>query len=199
MAYFDRFRRRWATTGIVAPPTDAQADAGFAYLGANPPTAELFNALFQDLDGKDGWLFDALAAVLAAAGRTPAAGDPAGLLDALRALFAPAGGAFNVGASGYVQFTSGLMIQWGNGVTVTGSGDVVFYPITFPRASFGQVVMEANAIGWNDAATGNVLPTIFGSRQLDAARFAVHCARLRPSNPPLYSGGTAYFFVAVGW
>lgn len=86
MAYFDRFRRRWAATGTVSPPTDAQADAGFAYLGSNPPTVELFNALFRDIDDKDGWLFENLNGVMVEGGVAPSAADTAGLVTAVRAM-----------------------------------------------------------------------------------------------------------------
>lgn len=100
MAFFDRFRRRWAATGILTPPTDAQADTGFAFLGANTPTVELFNSLFQDLDAKDGWLYDALDPVFRAGGFVPAATNAAALLVALRALFSPAARGGSFGPSG---------------------------------------------------------------------------------------------------
>ena len=86
MAYFDRFGKAWAASGIVDPPTDLQSDAGFAFLGDNEPTVEQFNALFQDLDRKDGWLFAALASVMRRGGSEPTEARPAALLDALRVL-----------------------------------------------------------------------------------------------------------------
>lgn len=92
MAGFDRFNRRWAATGILAPPTDAQADTGFAFLGPNTPTVELFNSLFADLDDKDNWLFNNISRVLAENGVAASATDTGALLAAIRALIPDLGG-----------------------------------------------------------------------------------------------------------
>ena len=91
MSAWDRLvnSRRWAATGTVTEPTTAQADTGFSYLGANPPSVELFNALFQLLDDKDNWLFWRLQEVMQAAGITPASQTPGQLLNAIRAITAP--------------------------------------------------------------------------------------------------------------
>lgn len=89
VAFFSRFKKRWSATGVVASPTDAQSDVGFGYLGANPPTVELFNAIFQGLDEKDNWLYTRIEEVLLAAGVTPAEATSNQLLTALRGLFAP--------------------------------------------------------------------------------------------------------------
>ena len=86
MAWFDRFTRPWAATGQVVPPSDAQADAGFSFLGINPPTAELFNALFQDSDQKHRWLFENLRRIMAEAAIAPTAANTEALLAAVRAL-----------------------------------------------------------------------------------------------------------------
>lgn len=83
MPFFDRFTKRWASTGAIAEPTDNQADAGFAHLGANPPTVEEFNALFQWLDDKDTWLYRQIVNVIAKGGVTPSAGDLNDLRNAL--------------------------------------------------------------------------------------------------------------------
>jgi hypothetical protein len=87
MPFFPRFARRWADTGVVAEPTNAQADSGFGFLGANPPTVELFNAIQQWNDDKDTWLYDRLVEVMSAGGVTPNAAGVNQLLNALRALF----------------------------------------------------------------------------------------------------------------
>lgn len=87
MAWFDRFTRRWAATGVLAEPSDVQADAGFAFLGANTPTVELFNALFSYSDSKDRWLFDQVHGVALAGGITLTAdGGEEQLLNPIRAL-----------------------------------------------------------------------------------------------------------------
>lgn len=93
MAWFDRFTKRWASTGVVLAPTDAQADAGFAFLGANTPTVEVFNALFADLDHKDGWLYRQLREVMTEAEITASAnGGDDQLLLAIQKMLALAPG-----------------------------------------------------------------------------------------------------------
>jgi hypothetical protein len=85
---FARFLKRWATGGTTAEPSDNQADAGLAFLGANAPTFGLHNAMFQWLDDKDNWLFRQLSGVLTAAGVTPTATTPdAALFGAARTMF----------------------------------------------------------------------------------------------------------------
>ena len=84
--FFSRFTRRWSATGIVAEPTDLQADAGFSFLGANPPTVELFNALFQLLDDKDSWLYARVSEVLVAGGITPSQATPNQMVAAIQSL-----------------------------------------------------------------------------------------------------------------
>jgi len=56
--WFDRFVKKWATSGLIHDPTDAEANAGFAFLGPTPPSVELFNALMQYDDQKDTWLYN---------------------------------------------------------------------------------------------------------------------------------------------
>lgn len=89
MAGFSRFNKRWAATGVVANPTENQADQGFAFLGESAPSVELFNALHRDLDEKDNWLYARVAEVLTAAGVTPSEATQNQLLTAMRVLFAP--------------------------------------------------------------------------------------------------------------
>lgn len=81
--FFPRFLKRWAATGVIAEPTENQSDTGFSYLGTNPPTVELFNAIIQQLDEKDGWMYGQLAEVMKDSGLTPNATDMKLLLNAL--------------------------------------------------------------------------------------------------------------------
>jgi hypothetical protein len=89
MAWFSRFNKLWATNGVTAEPSDTNQDLGFGYLGVNPPSVEMFNALIQNLDAKDNWLYNRLAEVIIANGNTPSQTTANQLLDALRGLFAP--------------------------------------------------------------------------------------------------------------
>lgn len=117
MPFFDRFTRRWASTGVVAEPTDSQADAGFAHLGPNPPTVEEFNALFQWLDDKDGWLYAQIAAALSAGGQIPSAGNTTNLVAALRLMSSGVLRAFKASAPCIVPQAKeqALVMLWGAG------------------------------------------------------------------------------------
>ncbi len=53
------FSKIWGSNGNVSEPTDAQYLQGFDFLGSAPPTVELFNYLFQQLDMKAKALKDA--------------------------------------------------------------------------------------------------------------------------------------------
>src|SRR5215471_5011770 len=55
--WFDRFTKIWASAGLLNDPTDAQANAGWSYIGQAPPTVEQFNSTHQWWDQKDNWLF----------------------------------------------------------------------------------------------------------------------------------------------
>ncbi|ALH46228.1 putative tail collar protein [Pseudomonas phage POR1] len=57
MAGFDRFKKRWASSGQLETPTDNQSNLGFAFLGDEPPSDGLHNQMFQWLDEKDNYLF----------------------------------------------------------------------------------------------------------------------------------------------
>jgi len=87
MAGFDRFGKVFALNGPVSPPTDQQADLGWDYIGAAPPTVQQFNAMFRNLDEKDNWLFGQIARVILSASLVPAASPDTLLLSALEALF----------------------------------------------------------------------------------------------------------------
>lgn len=66
MAGFDRFNKVWSDTGIKLSPSDAQASTGFTFLGPTPPKLDLFNGINSDLDEKDNWLYNQIAAVIGA-------------------------------------------------------------------------------------------------------------------------------------
>lgn len=119
MPFWDRLvnRRRWAATGVVSEPTTAQADVGFSFLGANPPSVELFNAIFQNLDDKDNWLYTRLQEVMQAGGVSPSEAGTNQLLTALRNIW-------NIGYTYYYESGAFIVPQgvtrvkvqcWGGG------------------------------------------------------------------------------------
>lgn len=84
--FWNRFGKRFASIGQITEASDSQADTGFAFLGANPPSVELFNAIQQQNDEKDNWLFDRIKEVMTAAGVTPSATTANQFLNSLRNL-----------------------------------------------------------------------------------------------------------------
>lgn len=133
-------------------------------------------------------------AVLAAAGIAPGKTTNGQLSQAIQALISGAAPA-SLAASGWQKLPSGLLVQWATAATVTGASDVVYYPVAFPNAPFGQVVLEENAVGWQSG--GTVQPTIFGTVPLSNSAFKLLCARWNGSSFQ-FAAGDAYFFAAVG-
>jgi len=81
--WWDRFGQRWASNGLVDDPTNAQSDAGYAFLGQAPPTVELFNSNMQWLDDKDNWLYGQIGNVIASENMLPSETDLTQLLKAI--------------------------------------------------------------------------------------------------------------------
>jgi len=86
-SWFDRFGQEWATTGLTDDPTNAQADAGWAFIGQAPPTVEQFNSMFQWNDDKDNWLYGQIANVITSENMLPDHTDLTQLLKAITAKF----------------------------------------------------------------------------------------------------------------
>src|SRR3954465_2237568 len=107
--FFNRFDKSWATSGIVIDPTDAQSNAGFAYLGAVPPSVEGFNAMFQWNDDKDNWLFNQITNVIKSVGGPVTATDLNALLNAINSKIAA-----NNPAGIYLPLTGGTLAGPGN-------------------------------------------------------------------------------------
>jgi hypothetical protein len=82
--WFNRFEQEWAARGLLDDPSNAQADAGFAFMGQAPPTVEQFNSLFNWNDRKDRWLYGQIANVILDSGQTLSSSDLMQLLEALR-------------------------------------------------------------------------------------------------------------------
>lgn len=57
MDFFSQFETLWAQTGQVEAIEDNQYKAGWAYIGATPPSVEQFNKVQQLSDQKAAWLF----------------------------------------------------------------------------------------------------------------------------------------------
>ena len=82
-SWYDRFAKVWANTGVSTDPSDAQANAGFSFLGAAPPSVELFNAMFKWNDQKDTYLYNQMASVFTWGGQTASETNPNTLRDSI--------------------------------------------------------------------------------------------------------------------
>lgn len=109
--FFSRFGKLWGSTGNLQDPTDAQANAGWSYIGQAPPTVEQFNSTHQWWDAKDNWLFGQIDAVIQSAGMTSAATPLTTLRDAIRTFFRK-----------YLTSSLTLYIDVLNGDDTTGDG-----------------------------------------------------------------------------
>ncbi len=83
MTYFDRFNTAFATGGPTDPFSPTEYAAGWDTIGAGPPTVEQFNALQQETDQKDNWLFNQIRQVIIAASLAPDPDTQTTLRDAI--------------------------------------------------------------------------------------------------------------------
>lgn len=77
----------WAQDGTVEAIEEAQWRAGWAFIGATPPSVEQFNKVMQIQDQKANWLYQQMLAVFTAAGETPTVGDLTSLRDSLNGMY----------------------------------------------------------------------------------------------------------------
>lgn len=133
VSILDAFGYKWAQTGTAEALTDDQWKAGWAFIGALPPSVEQFNKWGQISDEKSNYLYAQLKAVFDQAGAAPSAVDPNTLRDALAALLSP--GRFlgvqvftNTGAYTPTAGTKAIVVEGvgggagGTGVPATGGG-----------------------------------------------------------------------------
>ena len=81
------FGYKWAETGTVEALDDAQYKAGWAFIGATPPSVEQFNKVHQIADEKANYLYAQMLSVFNAAGEVPSPGDTNSLRDAIAAIY----------------------------------------------------------------------------------------------------------------
>lgn len=66
----DSFNRKWAENSTITPWATSQYQAGWAVVGDTPPTVAQFDAVLNELDEKNRWLFRQVQAVATARGVT---------------------------------------------------------------------------------------------------------------------------------
>lgn len=125
------FSTTWAENGTVEAIDEAQWKAGWAYIGTVPPSVEQFNKVHQVQDEKSNWLYQQMLSVMTAAGEMPSVGDLNSLRDAIEANL-NARFTSNLAGVGWQRLSSGLILQWGLGTTVAGTGTLVTFPLVYP-------------------------------------------------------------------
>ena len=80
-----------------------------------------------------------------------------------------------LGRSGWQTLPSGLIMQWGTALTVTGYLDQITFPLTFPNGAFCVTACEGAAAGWTTASSPVPVPTIYGVNNLSASGFQISC------------------------
>ena len=78
------FGYKWAETGTVEALDDAQYKAGWAFIGATPPSVEQFNKVHQIADEKANWLYGQFSTAFTGYGLNPTAGGSSELLAMLQ-------------------------------------------------------------------------------------------------------------------
>lgn len=111
----------------------------------------------------------------------------------------PAGSYTGTGGINWAKLPTGLVIQASGGHSVTGKGDVVYYPIAFPNWCFSIVVSESSAESWyRDGAS----PTIYGTTRnsfVDLGTFKMYSIRISRNGIPFWTIGDNYSYIAIGW
>lgn len=89
------FGIKWAQDGTVSAIDEAQWRAGWAFIGATPPSVEQFNKVHQVQDEKSNWLYQQMLTLFTSVSETPTVGDLASLRDSVRAVVKNSGLEFN--------------------------------------------------------------------------------------------------------
>jgi hypothetical protein len=186
-SWWDRFGQEWATNGLTDDPTNAQSDAGWAYIGQAPPTVEQFNSMFQWSDDKDNWLYGQVANCIIGSGSTPSSSDLTQLWTAIKSL-----------QRRKLDQDTSFYVDAVNGNDVTGNGNVNT-PWKTIQFAINYVYTYIDISGRNciiQLAPGTYTP--FGHSQTINGNLVVQGD---PLNPRAYiiknTNGTAIYVVAA--
>lgn len=118
----------------------------------------------------------------------------------LKMVLTASGVRYNIADNGYICFGSfwgGLIIQWGNNITVTsgGYGASMDYPITFANKALAVIPYDAN-IGWTESAIPYVHAAWFPGEGSDNDRNDRRWARVGFSEKSSVFG--TYRYIAIG-
>lgn len=118
----------------------------------------------------------------------------------LKMVLTASGVKYNIAQNGYVCFGSffgGLIIQWGNNISVTGNGygASMEYPITFANKALAVIPYDVN-VGWTDSATSYVHAAWYPGEGSDNDGNDRRWARVGFSEKSSLFG--AYRYIAIG-
>ncbi len=184
-----------------------RAEAAEANLGNALNTAEAnLNAAIaaegvtrnQEVGDATNTLNNALAAEAQARGQGDAAVS-ASIAPAIAAAIADINSEFpaGLGANGWAKLSSGLIIQWGVGVSAGGGETNVYYPVVFPNGAFSVVACEGQAEGW--VGPGGITPSIHAPSNVAGNGFTMLTAEILPGGGTQLQGGLAFYWLATGY
>ncbi|WP_226068237.1 phage tail protein [Dickeya zeae] len=102
-------------------------------------------------------------------------------------------GVVGAGLNGYQILPSGIIMQWGTGVTL-GAGVInQSFPIAYPNNIFSVVVTENNSVGWNYTGV-----TVYGQSNSTKEMLKGYGAFVRNGGSVEFSSGISYQFIAIG-
>lgn len=113
------------------------------------------------------------------------------LLTALRSMF---GGTGLLATNGYMRLPGGLIMQWGNATSTSGTTAILF-PTAFPTTCRSVNITEMNAAGWDYPPN----PTIYGVSLADQYGFRAAAVRIVQGGQPIYQSGLAFNWMAIGY
>lgn len=118
----------------------------------------------------------------------------------LKMVLTASGVKYNIAQNGYVclgSFFGGLIIQWGNNISVTGNGygASMEYPITFANKALAVIPYDVNG-GWTDSATPYVHAAWYPGEGSDNDGNDRRWARVGFSEKSSLFG--AYRYIAIG-
>jgi hypothetical protein len=185
-----------ATSGnivLTLPLSDSAGGVPFNFHIARIDSAPA-NTVTLAFAGTDAMLVSGMPATLAP-GQVLHAGASGGTTW-LSWLETQTGSADLVTTAGWEKRPTGLIEQWAQGLSTTGNGDTVSFPIAFPTACAGVVLSERNASGGWVGTTG---ATLYGASGATASGFTLFARGISATGANGPQGGISYFYRALGW
>ncbi len=102
----------------------------------------------------------------------------------------------NLQANGWAKLSSGLIIQWGVGVSAGGGETNVYFPVVFPNECFSVTANEGQASGW--ISGGGIVPSVHAPSNAVQNGFTLITAQVLPQSGTQLAGGLAFYWMATG-